>query len=126
MTTSLPLPFTTQGYNSSQWLTVFAFLNRDGTQMDISGYTYQMVIRTSTENTGAAALSVSSAAPSENGSIVISTEASTITVTLTPAAMSLLVPGESYALTLWQNPDLDTAAVVVNGTMYVTPVAASV
>lgn len=126
MATSLPLPFTTQAYTGSQWLTVFQFLNSDGTLMDISGYTYQMVLRTSTENTGTPVIVVTSSAPGENGSIVISTVNSTVTVTLTPVATSMLVSGDSYALTLWQDPDLSDASVVVNGSMYVTPVAASV
>lgn len=123
--TTLPLPFTTQTYPGSQWTTTFQFLNADGSLMSISGFTYQMVIRTSTENTGAPAVVVSSSASTSSGSIVISLATSSISVTLTPTATASLAAGESYALAVWQDPDLSDATAVVVGSMYVTPVAAS-
>ena len=126
---SLPLPFTTQTYPGSQWLTVFQFLNSDGSLMPIDGYSYQMVVRTSTESSGSPVFSVASSGATSYGSITIDLTTSSITVTLTPTATLLLLSGaggEPYALTLWQDPGLSTASVVVSGSIYAIPVASPV
>lgn len=121
------LPFTGQAYAGSQWQVTFQFFQSDGqTLMDISTLSFQCVVRTSPENTGAALFSVVSGSSSSYGSITVTTGTSTILVTLTPTAIALLGAGESYSITFWSNPDTATANVFANGSLYVVPVAASV
>jgi hypothetical protein len=127
MTTWLPLPFTGQAYVGAQWQVTFQFFQADGqTLQDITGKTFQAVVRTSTENVGTPLFSVASSGSTANGSIVITVLTSTVVVTFTPVATAMLSPADSYAVTFWMNPDLTDAVVFASGSLYATPVAASV
>lgn len=125
--TTFPLPFTGQAYPGSQWTATFQFFQSDGqTLLNISGNTYQVVVRTTTENTGTPIFSVASSGSTAYGSITITTGTSSILVTFTPTATALLPPSESYAITFWANPDTATAQVFASGSLYAMPVATSV
>lgn len=122
-----PLPYTTQVYVGGQWVQSFQFYESDGqTLLNISAYTFEVVVRTSTDDTGTPAILVSSAAPTTAGSITINSGTSTITVTFNPAATSTLVASENYAITGWANQDTSSASVFMSGNVYAAPVAAAV
>lgn len=124
---TFPLPFTGQAYPGSQWTATFQFFESDGqTLLNISGNTYQAVVRTTTENTGTPLFSVASSGSTSYGSIVVTTGTSSILVTFTPTATSLLPASESYAITFWANPDTSTAQVFASGSLYAMPVTTSV
>jgi hypothetical protein len=122
-----PLPYTTQVYSGSQWQVSFQFFQSDGqTLLPIVGNTYELVIRTSTDDVSTPALVINSSTSTASGTITINTGTSTITATLTPAATLSLVAGETYAVTGWTNTGTSTASVFVSGNLYVVPVAAAV
>jgi hypothetical protein len=123
-----PLPYTTQAYCGSQWQVSFQFFQSDGqTLLPIVGNTYELVVRTSTDDVSATpALVVNSSTSTASGTITINTGTSTITATLTPSATLSLIAGETYAVTGWSNTGTTTASVFVSGNLYAVPVAAAV
>jgi hypothetical protein len=124
---SYPLPYTSQAYYGSQWQASFQFYESDGqTLLDISADTFEVVVRTSTQDTATPAVSVNSDGSTASGSIVVTTGTSTILITLTPTATSSLLPGETYAVTGWVNQDTATANVFMSGSLLVIAVATSV
>jgi hypothetical protein len=112
---TFPQPYNTIGYPGSLWAATFQFLNSDGSLMNITGKTFEWVLRTSTQAVGTPTLAVTSTTPTTNGSIVITTSTSSILVTLTPTGTALLAPNTTYAATLWMNPTLTDATVMTNG-----------
>jgi hypothetical protein len=123
-----PLPYTTQAYCGGQWQVSFQFFQSDGqTLLPIVGNTYELVVRTSTDDVSATpALVINSSTSTASGTITINTGTSTITATLTPSATLSLIAGETYAITGWSNTGTTTASVFVSGNLYAVPVAAAV
>lgn len=111
---TLPVPYNTIGYPGSVWAATFQFLNSDGSLMNITGKTFEYVLRTSTAATGSPTLSVSTTS-SADGSIVVTTSTSSILVTITPTGTALLAPNTVYSATLWMDPGLTDATVMANG-----------
>lgn len=87
----------------SVWRSRFAFTNKDdGTRIDLTGLTWEFVVRRSPTETGQPLISVTTT-PGAQGSIVVDLATSTLTVTLTPAATGPLGKGD-YWLALWSDP----------------------
>lgn len=123
---TFPQPYNTIGYPGSLWAATFQFLNSDGSLMNITGKTFEWVLRTSTAQTGTPALSVNSSGATANGSIVITTSTSSILITLTPVGTATLLANTAYAATLWMNPGLTDATVMTNGAFNALAACASV
>lgn len=123
---AFPQPYNTIGYLGSQWATTFQFFNSDGSLMNITGKTFEYVLRISTKSTGTPALYVSSVSSTANGSITVTTATSSILVVITPTGMNTLTSPAVYAATLWMDPGLTDATVMANGSFNVEGVAVSV
>ncbi len=98
----------------SQWTQGYQLQNDDGTPMDISGFTFEMVIRPSaSDHTEAALVAVNSTTSNAQGSITVDVDTATLLVVLSPTATTLLGQGANvYAL--WMDPgDSDATALVV-------------
>ncbi len=95
------------GYGSLQeWLFTFTYPST-GALFPISGFTWEYVVRATGTSTGGALISVTPSANSQ-GVLTVGTAASTVLLTLYPAATQSLATGQ-YAQALWTNPGLDTA-----------------
>ena len=84
-----------------------------GTLYDISGLTWEFVVRDTGTSGGTAAISVTTSANSQ-GVLTVGTATSTVQLTLYPAATQALETGQ-YALSLWSNPGLDSAYTWLSG-----------
>lgn len=84
-----------------------------GVLYDISGLTWEFVVRATGTSTGSPLISVTSTANSQ-GLLTIDTAASTVQLTLYPAATAGLATGQ-YAMSLWANPSTTGAYTWLNG-----------
>lgn len=116
---TLPLPWTTSGPAGSQWKQQFDFPDTD-----ISTYTWTLVLRTSTKQSGTPIARITSTAATASGYITVNAAAGTVLAVLSPTATAALAPGETYALALWADPGLSDATTWVSGLFTATPVAA--
>lgn len=115
---TLPLPWSTNGPVGSQWDQQFSFPS-----IDISTYTWEFVLRTSTQQTGTPAVKVTETAGA-SGYITADPVARTVMVVLSPTATATLNAGATYALALWSDVDLPDEKTWVRGTFTALPVAA--
>jgi hypothetical protein len=112
---ALPNQINAQAVAGSVWDTNYQLLNDDNTPMSITGKSFEFVIRQAVTDTGSPLVSVNSSGPTSMGSITVDTAASSVFVSLTPAATTLLGQGaRPYAL--WMDPGLVTATDLVIGT----------
>lgn len=94
---------------ASLWRRAFTFTDdATGAFIDLTGLTWEFVVRPSATDTTSPALVSVTTTPGAQGSITVDLATSTLTVTLTPAATAVLKKG-SYALALWSQP-ADTSA----------------
>lgn len=107
------------GYGSLQeYLFTFTYPST-GTLFPISGFTWEYVVRDTGTSSGSPLISVTPSANSQ-GVLTVTTAASTVQLTLYPAATQSLAAGQ-YAHALWMNPGLTSAytwlsgALVLNG-----------
>ena len=109
----------------SQWSQSYQLQNDDGTLMDISGFTFEMVIRPSTsDHTQPALVAVNSTASSAQGYITVTVDTATLLVVLSPTATALLGQGSNpYAL--WMDPGDSDATALVVGTCFSQLIAAA-
>lgn len=99
---------------NSQWSHTFTITNSDGSLAAITGKTFEFAVRNSAYDTGSPAVSVSSTAPTANGSITINATTSQVQVILTPTATGLLKTGGGpYAL--WMDPGQTDAFATFTG-----------
>jgi hypothetical protein len=98
----------------SQWRQTFTLTNADGSPIDLTGMAWEFVVRPNvTDATVPALVSVTTTGTAQ-GQIDVTPLAGTVTVTLTPAATTLLGNG-SRPHALWSNPDTDTQTVWAEG-----------
>lgn len=118
----IPLLWTTSCPASSSWSATFTLLNEDLTPMNITGKTFELVLRTSPRAaTVSAQISTTSTG---SGQITVNTVTSVIQAVFNASAITALDPGSTYALTLWMDPGLPDAEALVVGSFYVQPAAA--
>lgn len=87
----------------------------NGPPINLTGLVFELVIRPSlTDTTSPALVQVSSAASNAQGSVTVTPLSGIVTVSLTPAATSLLGQGERF-YTLCSNAGTTTAALWVEG-----------
>lgn len=100
---SLPNQVNFAAAAGSQWAQTFQF-----TGVDITGLSWEFVIRPTVTDTAQPALVKVTTTVSAQGQITVNTGAGTVQVVLTPAATTLLGKGaRPYAL--WSNPGTTTA-----------------
>lgn len=98
----------------SQWQQTFTITDSTGAAVDLTGLTWEFVIRpTATDTTSPALVQITTTSGSQ-GQITVTPLTGVVTVTLTPAATSPLSKGaRPYAL--WSNPGTTTATCWVEG-----------
>jgi hypothetical protein len=122
---AVPLPWATSTPAGSQWATTFTLQNDDGTVMNITGKTFELVVRQSPRNVTIPPLvSISSVAPSSQGSIIVNVPAGTVQTIVAPGALPATLANDVYTVGLWMDPGLTDATNLVNGLLYVQPTAA--
>jgi len=121
---ALPNQLNTTSAAGSQWVTTYTLQNDDGTLMNITGKTFEFVVRPSTTDvTEPALVAVNSTTAGAQGYITVSPSTSTVQVVLSPTATALLGQS-SYPYSLWMDPGLTDATDLVVGTCFSTLVAA--
>jgi hypothetical protein len=120
---ALPIQVNAIAAAGGEWDTTYALENDDGTVMNITGKSFEFVIRpTVTDATEPALVSVSSVSASAQGFMTVNVAAGTVLVVLNPAATSLLGQG-ARPYTLWMDPGLTDATPLVAGTFFSNLVA---
>lgn len=98
----------TMGYGSLiEYLFTFTYPST-GALYDITGLTWEYVARATGTSSGSPLISVT-ATPNSQGVLTVTPSASTVLLTLYPAATSSLAPG-NYSHSLWSDPGSATAA----------------
>lgn len=111
---SLPNQWNASSPAGSQWAQAFQLVNDDGSPVNITGWTWEFVIRPTVGDTASPALVQVSTTVTAQGYITVNTVTATVMVVLNPAATSLLKKGaRPYAL--WSNPGTTTACAWVDG-----------
>lgn len=102
----------------------FTFQNDDGSAYNITGATWEYVIRIDQYDRSAVPLVSITTTSSAEGVLVPNTTNSTLALTLFPAATSSLKAG-TYFHTLWMNPGTTSALAWVTGLFSLVPAAQS-
>lgn len=118
----LPNNYTIVTAADSQWSGVFTVTNDDGSLADLTNKTFEFVIRDRLGSSGKVLASVSAAASTANGTIIVNLTQSTVEVILNPVAVNTVTNGGA-PYTLWMDQGLSDATALVTGTIYVNPVA---
>lgn len=118
----LPNNYTIVTALGSQWSTVVTVYNDDGTLADISSKVFEFVVRDRLGSPGTVLFSFTSTTPNAYGNMVVDTTASTVQVTVNPAATSLITEGGG-PYTLWMDQNLTDATALLTGTFFANPVA---
>lgn len=113
----LPLRWRTAVAAGAQWSATFTLLDDDGTPMDISGKTFEFVIRPNAADVTAPPLVTVTTAATAQGYLTVNTVAATVQVVLAPAATTLLGIG-CRPFALWMNPGLPDQTCIVEGPFY--------
>ncbi|MFK0045523.1 hypothetical protein ACIQU4_15620 [Streptomyces sp. NPDC090741] len=120
----LPLRWRTAVVAGAQWSAAFTLLDDDGTRMDISGKTFEFVIRPNSADATVPPLVVVTATATAQGYLTIDTVTATIQVVLTPAATTLLATG-CRPFALWMDPGQPDQTCLVEGPFYSRLVSAA-
>ena len=105
------------GYGSLvEYLFTFSYPST-GTLFPITGMTWEYVVRATGTSGGSPLISITTSS-SADGVLTVSTAASTVLLTLYPAATSGLAP-QQYYHSLWMSPGGDTAFTWFSGALIV-------
>jgi len=121
---SLPNQWNTTAAAGSQWAQAFQLVNDDGTPVNVTGWTWEFVIRPTVNDTASPALVQVTTTVSAQGYITVDTVTATVMVVLNPAATALLGKG-ARPYTLWSNPGTTQAVAWVDGIFNTQLVAAA-
>lgn len=92
----------------------FVFQNDDGSLYNITGATWEYVVRIGPSDRSAAPLLSITTTSTSAGVLVVTTSTSTVALTINPAGTASLKPG-IYSHTLWMNPNTTTAYAWLTG-----------
>lgn len=130
MTALLPTNYTIVTASGSQWTAVVTVTNDDGTLANLTGKSFEFVVRATTSpnpnalgSIGAVIFSVNNSSSTANGTITVNTATSQVTVIVTATAVNLLTQGGG-AYTLWMDPNLADATALLTGPFLTQPVPA--
>ncbi|MFB6805471.1 hypothetical protein [Streptomyces sp. NPDC056387] len=113
----LPLRWRTATVAGTQWAATFTLLDDDGTHMNISGKTFEFVIRPTAADATVPPLVKVTATATAQGYLTVDTVAATVQVVLTPAATTLLGTG-CRPFALWMDPGQPDQTCLVEGPFY--------
>lgn len=122
--TSLPNQWNASSPAGSQWAQAFQLVNDDGTPVNVTGWTWEFVIRPNVADTASPALVQVTTTVSAQGYITVDTATATVMVVLNPAATAPLGKN-SRPFTLWSNPGTTTATAWVEGRFNTQIIAAA-
>jgi len=112
--TSLPNQWNASSPAGSQWSQAFTLQNDDGTPVNVTGWTWEFVIRPTVADMTSPALVQVTTTVNAQGYITVDTVTATVMVVLNPAATTLLGKGaRPYAL--WSQPGTSLALAWVEG-----------
>lgn len=113
-----------QAAAGSQWAQAFQLVNDDGTPVNVTGWTWEFVIRPNVNDAASPAQVQVTTTVNAQGYITVDTVTATVMVVLNPAATTLL--GKSAKpYTLWSNPGTTTALAWVDGIFNTQLIAAA-
>lgn len=122
---ALPNQVQATAASGSQWVETYVLQNDDGTLMNITGKTFEFVIRpNASDHTVPALVAVNSTSSTAQGYITVTTASSTVQVVLSPTVTTLLGQG-ARPYTLWMDPGLPDATALVAGMFFSNLVAAA-
>lgn len=122
---TLPLSWTTSEPQGSQWFTTFTLQNDDGTPMDITGKTFELVIRGDPKSLVSPIFAkIDSVAPNAQGFITVDVPGASLQAVLNSSTTAAMTSGYTYALALWMDPVLSDATALIVGQFYCQAVAA--
>lgn len=102
---------------SGVWNETYTLTDNLGNPINLTGLTFEFVVRQTVTNTAEPALiSVSSSGSTSQGGITITPLTGVVAVSLTPAATAVLGAGV-YPYGLWSSPGTSTATPWVTGNM---------
>ncbi|MGW3196328.1 hypothetical protein ACWDBD_17415 [Streptomyces sp. NPDC001118] len=114
----MPQLWAANAVSGSQWVTSFTLTNDDGSRMDITGKTFEFVVRASATDTSATPLAkVTSSSATAQGYITVTTVTSTVQVVLSPTATTG-IPATGPWHWLWMDPGLADQTEVLSGPFY--------
>lgn len=113
----LPLRWRTATVAGAQWAATFTLRNDDGTHMDISGKTFEFVIRPNAADATVPPLVKVTSTATAQGYLTVDTVSATVQVVLTPAATTLLATG-CRPFALWMDPGQADQTCLVEGPFY--------
>lgn len=117
--TTLPNYLAIVASRASVWDSTFIFQNDNETPMDITGRTFELVVRPDVNDTAPTPLiKVSSAGATAQGFMVIDLMNSSVLVVVSPTANSINAGGY---FTLWMDPGLTTQTAMVQGPYNIAP-----
>lgn len=103
---------------------VFTFQNADGSLYNITGLTWEYVVRRDASDPITTAVIEVTQTPNSQGAVTVNTGASTVTVTLYPTATVNLAARTVYDHSLWSDPgDTVNATVWASGGFITNQVA---
>lgn len=130
MTALLPTNYTVITASGSQWTSVVTVYNDDGSLADLTGKSFEFVVRNATSpnpnvigSIGAVVFSVNNTSSTANGTINVTVSSSQVQVIVTATAVNLLTQGGGV-YTLWMDPSLADATALVTGQFLTQPVPA--
>lgn len=127
MPTPLPTDYTVITASGSQWTAVVTVFNDDNTLANITGKSFEFVVRTSTAQIngpdGPVVFLVNNTTSTANGTILVNTTLSQVQIIVNAVAVNLLTQGGGL-YTLWMDPTLADATALMTGQFLVRTVAA--
>lgn len=130
MTALLPTNYTIITASGSQWTAVVTVYNDDGTLANLTGKSFEFVVRSATSpnpnvigSIGAVIFSVNDSSSTADGTIIVTQSSSQVEVIVTATGVNLLTQGGG-PYTLWMDPGLADATALLTGQFLVQPVPA--
>lgn len=130
MTALLPNNYTIITASGSQWTAVVTVTNDDGTLANLTGKSFEFVLRSSNSSNyalpnaiGPIIFSVNNSSSTANGTITVNTTTSQVSVTVTATAVNLITQGGGV-YTLWMDPNLADATALMTGQFLVQNIPA--
>lgn len=119
---ALPMQANAQAAARGEWVQGYTLTNDDGTPVDLTGATFEFVIRSAVTDLTEPALVSITATETAQGYLTVT--GNVVLVSVYPAATTLLGQG-AWPYALWMNPGTTTATPIVEGTFYSGLVAAA-
>lgn len=111
--TTLPNPYAFTLPTGARWNATGTVYNDDGTLANLTGKTFELVLRDELGTNGVVVASITTTG-NTYGQLVVDTTASTVQIVLNPNAVAAILHGQAY-YTLWMDPNLPDAEPLASG-----------